>query len=255
MIASGLMLASFGAASEKDDGGSGMKNWRLVCMTATVGLLGLGSSLSHAAFELPPEPSAVAASLTPSVLVTPGPGATATTSLTFQFLADYDFNAITLVVDYDAGLLQFNRGASTVSLFAPAASTPSNVAFLPAAVALFEPDPDRENNNLDAGTYVLNAFLLTGVPLPQGSKLVLNGVFDVTGSFGASTSTQVTISGSLGGRASDPFTEDVFPSMQTTVSAVPEPETWMLLLGGLGLIASRVRRASKARTDNEAVSA
>jgi hypothetical protein len=224
-----------------------MKIWRYICTAATAGLLGLGASLSHAALELPPQPSAVAVSVTPTVTVTPGPGARATTSLTFEFLADYSFNAIQLDLGYDAGLLQFNRGASSIRVFAPAASIPSAVASLPDALALFVPAPNQEINNLNAGTYALSAFSLASFPLAQGSKLVLNGVFDVTGSFTASTSTLVTMSGSLAGRLGASSTNDVFPPLQTTVSAVPEPQTWMLLLGGLGLIASRVRRAAIAR--------
>jgi hypothetical protein len=232
-----------------------MKIWRQICSAATVGLLGLTSSLSHAALEMPALDPSVAVTVSPTVLVTPGPGATATTSLTFEFLAGYDFNSINLEVGYDAGLLQFNRGASTVSLFAPAASVPSVVESLPNAVAFFAPALASETNNLVDGSYILSAFSIAGYPLPQGSKLVLNGVFNLTNSFTASTSTDVTMSVYVAGPALDSFQEESFLGLQTTVTAVPEPETWMLLLGGLGLIASRVRRASKARTDSEAASA
>lgn len=232
-----------------------MEIWRYVCTAATAGLLGLSASLSHAALELPPQPSAVAVSATPSVTVTPGAGARATISLTFEFLADYSFNAIQLEVGYDAGLLQFNRGASSISVFAPAASLPSAVASLPSALALSVPAPNQEINNLTAGTYALSASSLASFPLAQGSKLVLNGVFDVTGSFTASLSTLVTMSGSLAGRLGASSTNDAFPPLQTMVSAVPEPQTWMLLLGGLGLMASRVRRASPARSTSVALSA
>lgn len=216
------------------------------CSVAAAGLLGLAASSAQAVVALP-----VSASVEPTVLVAPGPGTQAITTLTYDFGADYAFNSIFLKVDYDPAFLTFNRAASSVSVVGmpPAVSLPDAVMLLDAG---FGPGVDVDNDNSGAGQYTLSGLTIEpSYPLPAGTKLVLSGVFDVKSALTAGTSTNVFISTTLAGSALDPFQEDTFSDMQITVSAVPEPETWMMLLGGLGLLAARARRAAAARRQAE----
>ena len=72
--------------------------------------------------------------------------------------------------------------------------------------------------------------------------MTLTGVFDLLPGFDTG-STPVRVFGN----ASDQFFAFEEFDMTASVSAVPEPETWLMLIGGLGLIASRVRRRAKTQ--------
>ena len=214
--------------------------------------LGMASALSHAAFEI--APSAVTVTANPVALVTPVAGAQAITTLTFEFLENYSFGSLSLYVDYDKDFLKFNRAASTVGVLGagPAVPLADAVAFLTTGMPGF----DVESDVPSAGQYSLSGFTIEPFyPLPLGTKLVLTGVFDLKDSFTANTTAWVHMSGLVSGPSADPFREDSFGILQTTVTAVPEPETWMMLLGGLGLIAGSMRRRSAARADNQGLPA
>lgn len=159
-------------------------------------------------------------------------------TMAFTFHAPMELAGFTLNLDYDASLMTFNAGASTVSSGPNVATLAETFAALQGASTLgdfilFPPTSGP-------GAYSVSAFYLTGhfpvVPVPQ--TVVFNAVFDLLPAFTAGTQGNVTFSGSLEdtGFASHPF------SAVATVTAVPEPETWLMLLGGLGLLANRVRR-------------
>lgn len=92
----------------------------------------------------------------------------------------------------------------------------------------------------DVGSFQLSAFTIA--PMTLTGPLVLRPAFQIrnTAPLG---DTPITISGSFG---TDPLNvERYFDSSATlTVSAVPEPELWLLWLGGLGLLAWRRTRRS-----------
>lgn len=229
-----------------------MKILRKLGRIAVGAALGMASALSHALVELPPP--AVTVTANPVARVTPGIGAQAFSTLTFEFLENYSFGSISLYVDYDKDFLTFNRDASTVSVQGAGPAIPLAIAvgFLTTGVPGF----DVESDNPAAGQYSLSGYAIAANdPLPAGTKLVLTGVFDLKNSFTASTTAWVRISGQVSGPSADGLREDSFGILQTTVTAVPEPETWMMLLGGLGLIAGSMRRRAVARAGNRAAPA
>jgi hypothetical protein len=231
-----------------------MRIWRKLQVMGATAALALASSVAYGGLEFPLPPPAVSVTANPASLVMPGPGAKASVTLTFEFLADYAFNSISLFVNYEKQFLTFNRGDSTVGVLGAGSTVP--LANAAALLTSGLPGSDVENDNPSVGEYSLSGYTIaTSYPLLAGTKLVLTGVFDLSSSFAATTTTNVDMAVYVAGPSADLGQEDAFPGLRTTVSAVPEPETWMLLLGGLGLIASRVRRASKARTDSEAASA
>lgn len=188
------------------------------------------------------------------------PGGQAATTLTFAFDAPYDFTTLTLFVDYDDNLLTLNTGLSTVAFNAvdPLYSIPQTGYQTVLAALALNPAFSAVPNDA-AGSYSLSALYNPGssYPLPIGS-LVIKGVFDLKPAFLAGMSTGIDIRGSMTSTAADvdPFPEDTFGDFGNpgdvpviaTISAVPEPETWLLLLGGLGLVGARaVRRKTSAR--------
>ncbi|OYY94837.1 MAG: hypothetical protein B7Y41_04575 [Hydrogenophilales bacterium 28-61-23] len=180
-----------------------------------------------------------------AVTITPGnasavPGGQAMPTLTFSFDAPYDFTSLTLLVDYDADLMTFNKAQSSISI---------NGVQQDFSALLSNPDFFSLVND-DVGSYSLSALFGDGhYAIPAGS-MVMNSVFDLTPGFHAGMSTAVHIYGSMTSTAADvdPFPEDVF-DVAASVTAVPEPATWLMMLGGLGLVVVQ-RMLGHARNDS-----
>jgi len=104
----------------------------------------------------------------------------------------------------------------------------------------YSPGQGGFTSAITSGTFTFTGTYLTqSYPLPAGSSVTLTGVFQAQPGFAAG-STLVHVSG----QALDAsFTGQSFAAT-AAVAAVPEPEAWLMLLGGLGLVAARVRRRS-----------
>jgi hypothetical protein len=206
--------------------------------------------------------SALAQSSTPQLTTTftnaaAPEGSQAFPSFQFTFDTAFDLSAFELTVKFDKDKLTFNAAASTLS-FGVGTPQPISVvlAGLNAANSRFLTSPSAGDfSSADtSGMFAFGGAYVSpfdSTMIPAGSTVVMTTVFSLNSGFKAGESTSVQVVGF----ALDPAFQEVNFDPIATVSAVPEPETWMLLLGGLGLIASRVRRASKARTDSEAASA
>ena len=193
----------------------------------------LSTAMAAPPVNLPPDVSAG------SVSVVPGPGAKAMPTVTFAFSSDYEFTTLLLNVDYSATLMTFNAAQSTLSVGG------NEMPFLEvlATLSLNSGGDFTYTPNDAPGSYSLSAAFGSGhYTIPVGS-MVLKGVFDLDPSFVAGTATDVFVSGTMTSTAADadPFPIDNF-SVVATVTAVPEPETWLMLLGGLGLVAAAGRR-------------
>jgi len=175
------------------------------------------------------------------------PSGKAKPALNFEFDDVYDdvyeFTTLTLWVDYDPTLMTLNVAESTLTM--GGMDYGLNGLLLSSIFDFYVPNDDPAN-----GRYSL----LAGFdfpqyyPIPAGS-MTIKGVFDLEPGFLAGMSTDVVIYGTLTSTAADvdPFLGDDF-DVTATVTAVPEPETWLMLLSGLGLVvAQRMRRSAMER--------
>lgn len=201
------------------------------CLLAV--LLGVSVPVAQAAAPVPQ----VAAPFTtlPGSVVAPV-GGQAMPTMSFTFDAPFALTGFSLNLDYVPEQMTFNAGASTLS-------SGGNVATLLEALTELQgastPDdffgiPPTDN----PGAYSLSAFYFAGHYPVAAQTVVFTAVFDLLPAFTAGTHSDVTFSGSLENTA---FESHPFGGV-ATVTAVPEPETWLMLIGGLGLLAHRVRR-------------
>lgn len=170
-------------------------------------------------------------------------------SFVFNFDADFDLIGFMVSFKYDETKLSFNAAASTLSVGGSTAPLSTVLAQLQAASTIPGPGPDflySPDGPGDFGSAIGSGlFTFTGVYqtqsylIPAGSSVTMTGVFDLLQGFDAGT-TPVQVYGEAFDVA---FNNGAF-DVTANVSAVPEPETWLMLLGGLGLLASRVRRRS-----------
>jgi hypothetical protein len=170
------------------------------------------------------ESHAMAAAPMIPVTVTPATGVSGSLVMP-AFSLDIDgfvFESFDLTLSYSNAALSFDLGASTVSYNGQIRAW-SNL-------------PSFTSNGNVFGAFDLNPASISGPLLLKPAFRILPGA--------PLADTPVAIFGSVG---SDPqFGESYFDSSATvTVSAVPEPEMWLLWLAGAGLIAWK-RRARLA---------
>lgn len=134
----------------------------------------------------------------------------------------------------------------------------NNVAGLPFSgenlVELDSTGNTQMNRNIDAGTYELTFYYS---PRPgiaaasNGIDVLLNGtsIFNVTGDGGGETGwVQQTVNFSIGAAGTLSFaalgTSDSLGGYieDVRLSAVPEPASWAMMLGGFGLLGAALRR-------------
>ncbi len=194
------------------------------------------SPLAHAVSSVPAVAPVVDVSATDASGPVPGQ---ASPKLTFSFVEPYGFTSLFLQIDYVEAKLSFNNLLSS-AVFQPTALPSFTLDDLvTASGGNFSYDSDTSVS----GSYTLLAsFATQSYVLPAGSSLVLTGVFDLVG-LPVGQSTDVAMSGILTSTVadSDPSAVNNF-AVSATVTAVPEPETWLMLLGGLCVLASRMRR-------------
>lgn len=219
-----------------------MKLWKFAAAACTAGALALGSGTALAGLQA-------------NVSVTgangaAAPGATAFTSLTISFAQIYNFVGVDFEMFYDTSKLTFNEGQSSVNLMGTSLTLPE---FMTGLVDLhFSSGGDFEIYGAGvsgSGDMFLHAGFGSGsYPLSPGD-IVLTMAFNIlhttpVGSTANITFTQLALT-------------DVTPEMTPlatddnriilTVTAVPEPESWLMMLAGVGLLGAVARRrASRA---------
>ncbi len=155
------------------------------------------------------------------------PGSVVHPTVTFP-LDGFTFDSLTLTLTYDASVLSFQPGASTVSYNGQ--TSPFNG--LP---NFFAGPPQSVGGGQSQTTFV--SYTLSG-PTIEG-PLVWTGAFELLPAIDPRSVHQVTISGLV---STGQLVEEPAFSAQFAIAAVPEPETWLLWIGGLGLLAAGVRR-------------
>lgn len=176
------------------------------------------------------------------------PGATAYTSLTISFAQAYNFVGVDLEGFYDTSRLTFNAGLSSVSL---PGGAPSSLPDFMAQLALLQVTTGGDftvtAGVTDSGDMSLHAGYVDGVSsylLPMGN-LVVTMAFDlkpsmVVGSTANVTFTQLAVA-DVNEMTPLAWDENRFV---LSVTAVPEPESWLMMLAGVGLLGALARRRS-----------
>ena len=218
------------------------KPWNLAAALSLVAVLGLSGTAAQAAVSIP-EP----ALSTSTVDAVSQPGSQALPSFVFNFASNFDLIGFDITVQFDPTKLSFNAAASTLSFGASTVTLPAALMAMQTALPdfIFSPGAGDFGTAINTGEFSFNGayFAPTSFfPVPAGSSVTMTGVFDLLPGFDTG-STPVRVFGN----ASDQFFAFEEFDMTASVSAVPEPETWLMLIGGLGLIASRVRRRAKTQ--------
>lgn len=170
------------------------------------------------------------------------PGAVAMPTVTFDFGSGYDFTSATFSIDYDPLVLSFDPVASKLSYGGNEASFGAALdAFLASPLGSMSPPPASGPDY-----YSLTVFLESG-SYPLAGPMVLKGAFTVLPGVSIGTVSPVKVSGSMSSLLSDQSLEvDPF-DITVNVAAVPEPETWLMLAGGLVVVLAQRRRRASAR--------
>ena len=182
---------------------------------------GLCLALSGAAWAAMPPPIPV--TVTPATGI---PGATVQPVFSFD-VTGFEFASFDLILSYTSPLLSLDLGNSSVTVNGVSSSWASVLPFLTTASG--------------AGSYEIHGFALE--PALLTGPILLRPAFTI--SAGAPLgATEIQIEGSIGEQPL--IGERSFSSVGiVTVTAVPEPEVWLMFLGGLGMLA--LRRARLAR--------
>lgn len=201
----------------------------LLCIASMIGLV----SQAQAAVSVTHTGNAVGA-----------PGGQFTPEISINFDAPYEMLYMNLVVDYDPAQLALDITGSHINFGGFDYTYGNFIAALNAEKAATSNDFYFNEQNVE-GTYALQAGYSLGGPSILTGSIVLKPVFNLKPGF-ISGSATVTISKLQFDDAN--FNSDIladssqpldYPPIDMTVTAVPEPETWLMLLGGLGLLAVR----------------
>lgn len=215
--------------------------WNLgaaLSLAAVFGLTGQVAQAAMSAIDPVITVAAVNAVATPDLQASP--------SFVFNFNTDFDLAGFEVTFSFDPGKLSFNAAASTLTVGSDSFTLPSVLAMMEAASTAPGSEPDflYSPDAADFGTAMGGSglFTFTGVYqsqsylIPAGSSVTMTGVFNLLPGFVAGSTPVQVFGDALGTSAFESF------DVSANVSAVPEPETWLMLLAGVGVIASRVRR-------------
>jgi len=215
-----------------------MKFWNIVSVALTAGALTVGGGAAHATMG----PDVWVSGSTDGVAA---PGGTAFTSFTIAFAGNYEFIGLGMTMTYDPALLSLNLGQSSVSVLGQPYSMP---AFL-AQLAMMQAAPATGFEVYAGETSPGDLFFEAGYTSPAGSttlsgEIVVTTAFDLAPSFAVGNQSTVKIRYLEFADVNLVFSRLASTELpvEMTVSAVPEPESWLMLLAGMGLLGAVARR-------------
>lgn len=222
-----------------------MKLWKIASVAVLGGVLGTLGGVAHATIA-PPEPTVAVSGVTNG---TAAPGGLAFTSFTLAFTGPYEFIGLAMTMSYDPAQLTFNPLQSSVSVFGSAMTLPAFLAQLDALKHAPGSDFDYYGGQSAPGELFFGAgFTLLG-SAPLEGDIVVTTAFNVAPSvlFGSQTLVkieQLDVADVGAGIVS--LASSALP-VTMTVTAVPEPESWLMMLAGVGLLGAVAHRRRTAR--------
>lgn len=192
-----------------------MSPTRYFLAAVTAGFFSLSGSPVHAiGFDAPASINAL-------------PGGTITPALTFDIGVDYPFYSGSLEIAYDDSV--FTLMSASVQVAGNIYSIEEIIAALTTLAGV-----DYTASNLDSGHISVSTVVgLEDPAIPVTGPVVFSATFQVAGGFSGYSLISYTV-----GLSGD---EEFSSSSNINVSAVPEPQIWLMWLGGLGLLAMMPR--------------
>lgn len=203
---------------------------------------------------------AAQAALAPDVMVASAsggsalPGGTATTSFTIAFGGTYSFATVATTILYDPAMLGFNPMQSSVAVGGTTYSLPSFLGLL----ATLPGQPGFEDFTFyggedTPGELYFGAGFISGGSVALSGEVVVSTAFDLKPAMVAGSQSNVVIHHLMMADANTGITTLAAPgqipdaTITMTVSAVPEPASWLMMLAGAGLLGAVAQRRTRGR--------
>ena len=176
----------------------------------------------------------------------PGGGDPAKPAFSVQF-TDYDLVSVGFSLTYDPSVLQFNPSQSSVTYNGVTRMLPEFFLDLGALASLSGGGFWFDGEDVGPGELIFNAgFIDPGSRVLNGT-LTVHTAFNLLPIFDGSPAQLPKIESLLFVNRDGGYDElvqvDNLPTL--SISAVPEPETWLMLLAGMGLLGAVAKRRSR----------
>lgn len=169
-----------------------------------------------------------------SSALTGAPGGQVTATWNFDIGDNYPFNGANFSMEYDPASMGFLAEGSKVTVNA------TEYDFLDVLADLSSLGGDM-TSNVSSGMVAFSVYLPVFpelVSIPVTGPVTLSATFELASTFTGPAF--IDFEGAVGGEEESLFSGSI------QVTAVPEPETWLMWLGGLGLLAARYARRRQA---------
>ncbi len=169
-----------------------------------------------------------------SSALTGAPGGQVTATWNFDIGDNYPFNGANFSMEYDPASMGFLAEGSKVTV------NGTEYGFLDVLADLTNLGGDM-TSNVSSGMVAFSVYLPVFpelVSIPVTGPVTLSATFELASTFTGPA--VIYFDGAVGGEEESLFNGSI------QVTAVPEPETWLMWLGGLGLLAARYARRRQA---------
>jgi hypothetical protein len=168
------------------------------------------------------------------------PGGKAVPSFTLDFGSFAALTNISFNWEYDTTYLSFDKAQSTIDYGGQNRSLAAFIDYLKSSFGSPQYfSTEGGSTGASSKIYDYTIFADNGITLP--GPAVFNLVFDLSDQMPAGLNLPIKVAGNL----VDADWNEYPYEMQLSVQAVPEPESWLFLLSGLGLLALKSARSAR----------
>lgn len=169
------------------------------------------------------------------------PGGQAAPSFTIDFSSYPALTNISFSWVYDATYLTFDKAQSTVDYGGQSRNLAAFIDFLKVSFGGAPQFFSTEGGSNGASNKIYDYTVFADNAISLSGPAAFNLVFDLSDQMPAGQYVPIKVAGNLVDTDWNEYPYEV----QLAVQAVPEPETWMFLLSGLGLLALKTARSAR----------